>query len=101
MSEDTGGGLQAGMTTKSFWQGCRTSDWRADLAACLIRCRRHLANGSRARAATGGATKAAYRFFDNARVTEHGMLAGRFASNAMRCAEYRSGEDRLARFDGG
>src|SRR3954453_7660321 len=32
------------------------------------------------------ATKAAYRFFDNPRVTEHGMLAGHFAATAMRCA---------------
>jgi hypothetical protein len=32
------------------------------------------------------ATKAAYRFFDNPRVTEHGVLAGHFAATAMRCA---------------
>ncbi|WP_342741050.1 transposase DNA-binding-containing protein [Bradyrhizobium sp. B117] len=32
------------------------------------------------------ATKAAYSFFDNQRVTEHGMLAGHFAATAMRCA---------------
>lgn len=32
------------------------------------------------------ATKAAYRFFDNPRVAEHGMLAGHFAATAMRCA---------------
>lgn len=32
------------------------------------------------------ATKAAYRFFDNPRVTEHGMLAGHFAATAVRCA---------------
>jgi transposase-like protein len=32
------------------------------------------------------ATKGAYRFFDNPRVTEHGMLAGHFAAIAMRCA---------------
>lgn len=31
------------------------------------------------------ATKAAYRFFDNPRVTEHGMLAGHFAATALRC----------------
>lgn len=31
------------------------------------------------------ATKAAYRFFDNPRVTEHGMLAGHFAATAARC----------------
>lgn len=32
------------------------------------------------------ATKAAYRFFDNPRVTEHGVLAGHFAATAARCA---------------
>jgi Transposase DNA-binding len=32
------------------------------------------------------ATKAAYRFFDNPRVTEHGVLAGHFAAAAVRCA---------------
>ncbi|MCW0232497.1 MAG: transposase DNA-binding-containing protein [Ferrovibrio sp.] len=32
------------------------------------------------------ATKAAYRFFDNPRVTEHGVLAGHFAATAIRCA---------------
>jgi hypothetical protein len=32
------------------------------------------------------ATKAAYRFFDNPRVTEHGILAGHFAATAVRCA---------------
>lgn len=32
------------------------------------------------------ATKAAYRFFDNPRVTEHGVLAGHFAAIAARCA---------------
>lgn len=31
-------------------------------------------------------TKAAYRFFDNPRVTEHGVLAGHFAATAARCA---------------
>src|SRR5215212_3901181 len=31
------------------------------------------------------ATKAAYRFFDNPRVTEHGVLAGHFAATAVRC----------------
>ncbi|WP_245343914.1 IS4/Tn5 family transposase DNA-binding protein [Bradyrhizobium japonicum] len=31
-------------------------------------------------------TKAAYRFFDNPRVTENGMLAGHFAATARRCA---------------
>src|ERR1700761_7950001 len=31
------------------------------------------------------ATKAAYRFFDNPRVTEHGVLAGHFAATAARC----------------
>jgi len=30
--------------------------------------------------------KAAYRFFDNPRVTERGVLAGHFAATAMRCA---------------
>jgi hypothetical protein len=33
------------------------------------------------------ATKAAYRFFDNPRVTEHGVLAGHFAATAKRCAD--------------
>ncbi len=32
------------------------------------------------------ATKAAYRFFDNPRVTEHGVLAGHFAATADRVA---------------
>jgi hypothetical protein len=32
------------------------------------------------------ATKAAYRFFDNPRITEHGVLAGHFAATAARCA---------------
>lgn len=32
------------------------------------------------------ATKAAYRFFDNPRVTEHGVLAGHFAATGARCA---------------
>jgi hypothetical protein len=32
------------------------------------------------------ATKAAYRFFDNPRVTEHGILAGHFAGTAARVA---------------
>jgi hypothetical protein len=32
------------------------------------------------------ATKAAYRFFDNPRVTEHGVLAGHFAATAARVA---------------
>ena len=32
------------------------------------------------------ATKAAYRFFDNPRVTEHGILAGHFAATASRCS---------------
>lgn len=32
------------------------------------------------------ATKAAYRFFDNPRVTEHGVQAGHFAAAALRCA---------------
>ena len=31
-------------------------------------------------------TKAAYRFFDNPRITEHGILAGHFAATAVRCA---------------
>jgi hypothetical protein len=36
------------------------------------------------------ATKAAYRFFDNPRVTEHGILAGHFAATAARvCAPRR------------
>ncbi|GDX39490.1 hypothetical protein LBMAG20_17050 [Methylocystaceae bacterium] len=30
------------------------------------------------------ATKAAYRFFDNPRVTEHGVLSGHFAATASR-----------------
>ena len=30
------------------------------------------------------ATKAAYRFFDNPRVTEHGVLSGHFAATAAR-----------------
>jgi hypothetical protein len=34
------------------------------------------------------ATKAAYRFFDNPRVTEHGVLAGHFAATAARCAAH-------------
>ncbi|MBP2449469.1 IS4/Tn5 family transposase DNA-binding protein [Rhizobium leguminosarum] len=33
------------------------------------------------------ATKAAYRFFDNPRVTEHGVLAGHFAATVRRCAD--------------
>ena len=33
------------------------------------------------------ATKAAYRFFDNPRVTEHSVLAGHFAATAARVAE--------------
>ncbi|MGV2078416.1 MULTISPECIES: transposase DNA-binding-containing protein [unclassified Rhizobium] len=33
------------------------------------------------------ATKAAYRFFDNPRVTKHGVLAGHFATTARRCAD--------------
>jgi hypothetical protein len=33
------------------------------------------------------ATKAAYRFFDTPRVTEHGVLAGHFAATAGRCAK--------------
>lgn len=33
------------------------------------------------------ATKAAYRFFDNPRVTEHGVLADHFAATAKRCAD--------------
>lgn len=32
------------------------------------------------------ATKAAYRFFDNPRVTDHGVLAGHFAATGARCA---------------
>ncbi|MER9684072.1 hypothetical protein NKJ23_33255 [Mesorhizobium sp. M0184] len=32
------------------------------------------------------AAKAAYRFFDNPRVTEHSVLAGHFAANAARVA---------------
>ena len=32
------------------------------------------------------ATKAAYRFFDNPRVTEHGIPAGHFAATAARVA---------------
>ena len=32
------------------------------------------------------ATKAAYRFFDNPRVTEHGVLAGHFVATAARVA---------------
>ena len=32
------------------------------------------------------AAKAAYRFFDNPRVTEHGVLAVHFAAAAARCA---------------
>lgn len=32
------------------------------------------------------ATKAAYRFFANPRVTEHGVLAGHFAATSVRCA---------------
>ncbi|WIW57074.1 transposase (plasmid) [Mesorhizobium mediterraneum] len=32
------------------------------------------------------ATKAAYRFFDNPRVTEHSVLAGHFAATAARVA---------------
>lgn len=32
------------------------------------------------------ATKATYRFFDNPRVTKHGVLAGHFAATAARCA---------------
>lgn len=31
-------------------------------------------------------TKAAYRFFDNPRITEHSILAGHFAATAVRCA---------------
>ena len=31
------------------------------------------------------ATKAAYRFFDNPRVTEHDVLAGHFAASAAPC----------------
>jgi hypothetical protein len=33
------------------------------------------------------ATKAAYRFFDNPRVTEHSVLAGHFAATAARSSE--------------
>ena len=32
------------------------------------------------------ATKAAYRFFNNPRITEHGVFAGHFAATAARCA---------------
>lgn len=32
------------------------------------------------------ATKAAYRFFDNPRVTEHGVMSGHFAATSARCA---------------
>src|SRR5918998_28208 len=37
------------------------------------------------------ATKAAYRFFDNPRVTEHGVLAGHFAATAARIAVFVKG----------
>ena len=32
------------------------------------------------------ATKAAYRFFNNPRISEHGVFAGHFAATAARCA---------------
>ena len=34
------------------------------------------------------ATKAAYRFFDNTKISENGMMAGYFASTAMRFAQH-------------
>ncbi|MER9153396.1 hypothetical protein NKI30_33015 [Mesorhizobium opportunistum] len=60
----------------------------------LARCLRRLldqmsaAPGKPIPAACGdwAAAKAAYRFFDNPRVTEHGVLAGHFAATAARVA---------------
>ena len=34
------------------------------------------------------ATKAAYRFFDNPKISESGMMAGHFASTALRFAQH-------------
>ncbi|WP_245278398.1 transposase [Mesorhizobium jarvisii] len=46
------------------------------------------------------AAKAAYRFFDNRRVTEHSVLAGHFAATAARVVArrpdpYPAGHDRI------
>jgi Transposase DNA-binding len=39
------------------------------------------------------ATKAAYRFFDNPKISESGMMAGHFASTALRFAQHASNSE--------
>ncbi|MER8786056.1 hypothetical protein NKI25_31905 [Mesorhizobium sp. M0808] len=62
-----------------------TSVWLVGCDGCWIRCqlRRASQSGGLRRL---GAAKAAYRFFDNPRVTEHSVLAGHFAATAARVA---------------
>ncbi len=86
MSGDTG-------ASASFWQddelvSAGLPDKRLVRRFSLLLDQMSAAPGQPVPAACGdwAATKAAYRFFDNPRITEHAMLAGHFAATAMRCA---------------
>ncbi|MGY4344883.1 hypothetical protein ACVWXM_001347 [Bradyrhizobium sp. GM7.3] len=86
MSGDTGPGAAGWHDAEVV--SARLPDRRLARRFCRLLDQMSAAPGQPVPAACGdwAATKAAYRFFDNPRVTEHGMLAGHFAATAMRCA---------------
>nr|WP_237351946.1 transposase DNA-binding-containing protein [Rhizobium sp. ACO-34A] len=80
-------------TSESAWQGEKLSAATLPDKRLARRLRRLLdqmsaAPGKPLPAVCGdwAATKAAYRFFDNPRVTDHSILAGHFAATAARVA---------------
>jgi hypothetical protein len=89
MSGDTGAGAAGWHDAEVVSAGL--PDRRLARRFCRLLDQMSAAPGQPVPAACGhwAATKAAYRFFDNPRVTEHGMLAGHFAATA--CAARREG----------
>ena len=85
-----GGGLTAGETgcLDAELVGASLPDQRLGRRLRRLLDQLSSAPGQPVPAACGdwAATKAAYRFFDNPRVTGHGVLAGHFAATAARCS---------------
>ncbi|MER9533881.1 transposase [Mesorhizobium sp. M0309] len=85
MRDKTSSGEAAWQEAELSTAALPTSVWPVGCDGCWIRCQLRRASQSR-RCGDRAAAKATYRFFDNPRVTEHGVLAGHFAATAARVA---------------